>query len=256
MTDPISDQKAVSTQRKPHRQASWAAAGTSIESGLVGLLRRLRRGHWGLALYRIAWRFPGWMFRCNQATLMRSPVRSLLHRVNSQHVLSFAAQADLKEISEITNHPVDELSRRLLDGGECLITRDSSSDNQIVNVQWMHSSSTYVKGLGFEVAINPDSAYTYGSFTVPSYRMKGVFQRALHETNRVQGDRGVSIVYCLIERANSASYSSHIRLGYEPVTRISHLVLFGLKITVTRDCATGRRRFRLFLNHPQDCFSI
>lgn len=178
------------------------------------------------------------------------------HRRNGQHVFSFAALDDLMEIAEITDQSVAELSRRLDGGSECLMTRDSGNQGQLINVQWMHVDSSYVRGLGLRIEIGPGSAYTFGSHTVVAQRMKGVFQTALNEIMKVLKERGVDSVYCLIERENTVSYGSHIRLGYEPVIRITHLVLFGLKVTMTRNCDTGKRRLRLFMSHPQDSFSI
>ena len=256
MRDPIPDQKAISVREESFQQASWATTGTIAEGGWTGLLRRLMQGHWGLALYRIAWRFPAWVFRFNQGTLIQTQVGTLPHRRNNRHVFSFVSLADLEEISEITGHSQEELTRRLKEGAECLTTRDSGCDDRLINVQWMYGGNTYVKGLGFRVEIDGDSAYTYGSYTVPSCRMKGVFQTALNQTISALGDRGASTIYCLIERVNSASYSSHIRLGYEPVTRITYLILFGLKITLTQDYITGKRRIKMFFSHPRDCFIV
>ncbi len=256
MMDTIPDRKAISASEEPCQQASWATVGSVAESGWAGFVRRLQLGHWGLALYRIAWRFPRWMFRFNQGTLIRTRVHPLPHRMNPRHTHSFANQSDLPEISEITGHSEEDLTRRMQECGECLVTRDTGCDDRIINVQWMYRGNTFVKGLGLWVEIDSDSAYTYGSYTVPSCRMRGVFQTALNQTIGALGEQGVTSVYCLIERVNGASYRSHMRLGYEPVTRVSHLVLLGLKITLTRDYSTSRRRVKMFFRYPRNSFII
>jgi len=260
--------EGVPTSGADRQRASVALEAPAPPGSALTRLRRLRIGaaatlwghiagrRWATLMHAVAWYLPDWLFRFNQGSLMFTTVRELPHRRSDSYRPGLAEVPDMDEVGAIIGYPAAELIRRLDQGGCCLVTRDVANNNRIINVQWFHRGDCYVRGLGLRVQIGNTSGYTYGSFTIPEYRLRGVFQTALNDAIRLLSKDGVKRVFCLIESHNETSHRLHVRLGYRIAAEVTHVAILGVKLTQVRDNVSGNRSLSVFLHHPDDIYLI
>lgn len=196
------------------------------------------------------------MFKVNRAVIMKTSSPRIVFRHYKNFIFSKATTDDIPEISRLTGVSESILHQRFATGDWSYVTKDITRNNEIVNVIWGHRGSCYIKGLGLDLEMGSDSVYLYGGYTSAEARMKGIFNTAFKEVYSILQQQGVTKLYGLVEHWNQTAYNYHLRLNFEPVARVTFLIIMFIKASFYRDLATGKGKNKIFFFFPRDRTTI
>ena len=215
----------------------------------------LVRGQFGRIGSALVERLPLWLYRRTRAFIFVAPaVRpSELPELPHGYHCRPAVESDLPALSRLIGFPVSEYERRFNHGDLCYAVFEG---DRPANLNWIHFGSCFVRGAGFSLHAEPGDAYIYGIYTGPSERGKGLYKKALVHLADHLAENGARRLVQMVEDGNAPVLHTLPKLGYTVTTTISHLCLFGLKVTKCRDERDGSISCQVFVRSPGKLFEI
>jgi len=131
-------------------------------------------------------------------------------KVSENYIFSWANESDLVNISELLSRPLDVLQDRLSSGDICYIIRDKLFDNKLVHARWVHLGPCFIKGLGYKLTIDDNSAYIYWACTHQDARANGLSSASVYNISVYLKQLNVNKIYGLVDNCNIRSYNHHI----------------------------------------------
>lgn len=149
---------------------------------------------------------------------------------------------------------VQEIERRYEHGDVCyaLFLHD-----RLVNLNWLHFGSCYVRGMNLRLDLEPTDGYLYGIGTDPACRGQGFYKATQQELVRHLAAQGTRRLLQLVMDWNAIPIASLPRLGYRPTRHIRSIQIARfLRWTTVREnhSPTAEHQFRW--KTPRGVFSI
>ena len=191
-----------------------------------------------------------YMFELNSAEHAAGNMKSFLP---PQCVCRVASRQELPACATITELPVNEYYRRFDAGDICY---GVFVDNQPVNVNWVHSGSCFVRGMGYEHNGTPNDKYVYGIMTDPANRGKGLYKNCLVTLASELFANGADRIIQMVEDGNLPVLRALPQLGYRKIREIRHRAILGFNCTVVTDLTVGKTSVRRFMSSPSNLFVI
>lgn len=214
-------------------------------------LQLIIRGEFVRFFQNISQFFPRWLFKVNSGIVLRTSSPRIIYRKYKNYVFEMANDSDIIEIARLLAIPESVVKSRMVRGDECCIARVKTTANEIVNVMWIHQGSCYIRGLGLDLKLGDNEVYLYGGYTAPEARMKGIFNTAFKFVYDTLEKRGISGISGVVEGWNHNAYNTHLRLNFKPISKIVHVVVFFIKVSVLTNLESKRKRTRIFLKFPK-----
>ena len=204
-------------------------------------------------------RVPSWLFRRGAARLfeMKNPLDFAAVEATDtdcgEYRIGEVTQEGLAACAAMVGHPAAEFLRRHDHGDRCIA---AFSGQRPVHVTWLHFGSCYVRGLDLLLQLDDTVCYTYGVFTDPNRRGKGLFKRVHQEILRLLAARGASRVVAVVVEGNQVPAVMYQKLGYQLTGVIRHVTVCGIRKTVIADPSHGWRVRQLRWRRPTGVFWI
>ncbi len=204
-------------------------------------------------------RMPSWLFRRGAARLFEMHNLSDFATIEAtdtdcgEYRIGEVTREGLAACAAMAGHPAAEFLRRH-DYGDCCIA--AFFGQRPVHITWLHFDSCYVRGLDLLLQLDDTVCYTYGGFTDPTHRGKGLFKRVHQEILRLLVARGASRVVAVIVEGNQVPAVMCQKLGYRLTGVIRHVTVCGIRKTVIADPSHGWRVRQLRWRRPAGVFWI
>lgn len=206
------------------RDAAWKTA--MMVRRAAGSVRR--RGLW--ATVRLAAEAAGRLIWLRRHVLRFHIVNERAHRLTRPLEgieWQEATEADLEELLTCSRHfgPAEFRARRRA-GHRCLIAR--AEDSRIVFYGWIGRGRAHVPVLGRTVAIPPDTAYYYNTFTEEAFRDRRLLPAFISLAHEFTRREGIPYGFTLVDTEAGLPVRAYMRLvGAESIRLITYRRLLG-----------------------------
>lgn len=156
---------------------------------------------------------------------------------------------DLGSCATLTGLSLKECRRRIASGDQCYVIMH---ETRAVNVSWVHFGSCYIRGMGLLMTLDDADCYLYGAYTHPDHRGKGLYGTARRVLRHWSRHRNLALVL----EGNNVPLKTLSKLGYRVSQAVSHVTLFGLKMTLVEDVETKTRSRQVHWRTPVGVFWI
>ncbi|PWB76157.1 hypothetical protein C3F09_00995 [candidate division GN15 bacterium] len=226
--------------------------------GALGrFISHVRQGRFDLIGKAISERVPWWLFHKGKAFIYvlnrpTSPDASTPPLPAPYHCRA-ATREEMPACSRITGLDVTEYHRRFEAGDVCY---GVFANNRPVNINWVHSGSCYIRGMGYSLVSAAVDKYIYGIMTDPAERGKGLYKRCLVNLAHHFFAAGAERLIQMVEDGNTPVLNTLPQLGYVKTQEIRHVTVLGIKRTRATDLTTHVDSVRWFIKLPKDRFVI
>jgi len=228
-------------------------------SSLRKALGYLGRGEFRTFFSALAKRIPSWLYRRRAAQIYvlraadmeaaAGPARPLPEGYTFGEVQT---PEDVARGERIGLRPAEY--QRRIDHGERHIA--VLFEGRPVSSLWMHFGPCYILGLDLLIEADASDAYSYGAFTDPNHRRKGLYGSMKREQIRLCREAGAVRLFGIIETGNLAPQRTHEKLGYQVVGSVETASILSLTRTVVEWDGVRRVNYRLWRRAPRGVFRV
>lgn len=212
----------------------------------------ISRNYW-LFVCEIVNCLPRKLINLNYYTLMVVNKVKPADKVNGNYIFSLANESDLEDVSALTGIPIISLQNRLSSGDMCYIARDTSHSNKLVHTRWVHRGHCYIKGLGYKLVIDNNSAYIYWGYTHSDARSNGLSTASLYQISEDLKQNNVTKIYGFIDNCNIKSYIHHVNCNFIVVSKIWLLKAPLIKCLVDLNLDNNKFTIKFPVITPNNC---
>lgn len=199
-----------------------------------------------------------WFFRYSAGSLFEltlTPKSSEQAVVDLPNGFRFreATEEDMSVCASDAGGTLPQFNRRLEAGDICLLI----THNDCVAYQmWIHWGECFVRGAGFLVSAKDNDAYVYGILTNPNYRGRGLYKKGLRLLERDMRNSHAHRIIQFAEHRNSVVFHTLTGAGYERVTDVAYVRVFGINITRVASRRCERRKWNFFFREKKSVYII
>ncbi|MEW6411014.1 MAG: GNAT family N-acetyltransferase [Candidatus Zixiibacteriota bacterium] len=206
-------------------------------------------GEFALGVHAISGVLPRWLLRFNKGTLLYTGHFEFSGRLNPDIRTKLADSSDIDEINRISGVRKDHIRQMMASGAVCYMGR--LEDGSFSSIAWSAFNKCFVRGLGYARDFGPTGHYTFGLYTLPETRKKGLNMALFSESVKHANAKGFSDLFSIVEFTNRYALNFHLKCGYRPLSQITYLKIFCLRLTADYDILAGKSSLKLFLREPR-----
>lgn len=216
---------------------------------LFKILKHFFYGEFSLGFYNLSKKIPKSIFYYNKATLLYTQDIKL-NKINDSSIkIKIADISDIEHIHLVNSGDKDHIQQMLNSGAVCFL---ASLDNEYCTVGWAAFDKCYIRGLGYTLDFDHEFHYTFGLFTLPETRKKGLNLMLLSASFNLASQKNINNYYSIVEFTNDYALAFHDKLGFESIAKITYLKLFCLKICKVKEISSNKNSYRFFIREPKE----
>jgi len=108
-------------------------------------------------------------------------------------------------------------------------------NNNIVNISWLCFTDLFIDEVKLKYKVPINSFIVYDVFTLPVFRNRGFYKLMLMYINLWGKENNYHNSYIYSELNNTISIRAIIKSGYQKITKITLLEIFGLKFYLSKN---------------------
>jgi len=213
------------------------------------LINHFSEGEIALGIHTISKIFAPWFFKFNKATLLYTENFRFPQDLNPGIKVRIADYSDIDEINRISGVASDHIKQMMAAGAVCFM--GSVMNGRYSSVAWATFGRSYIRGIGYRSDFGDDSHYTFGLFTLPEARKKGLNSALLSASIKYAIQKDIRKFYSIVEFTNNYALNFHLKYGYEPIGYITYFKLLFLRITIRRDIKKNKTSRVILLREPR-----
>jgi len=148
----------------------------------------------------------------------------IIQRDDFPRIAKMFQKFKIKEVDMACFAPVITIAKEKFKMGHICVVADMHGN--IVHSKWIAFNEVYAGLLERKMRMTSDSAYVYGSYTVPEYRGLGIAPKTMEKGFSYLYERGIRKVYSCISHNNFPSLRLAHKQGYRKIGTITYTKIF------------------------------
>ncbi len=219
-----------------------------VAEKLSRLKKGYKKGGFEYLLYSITSRFPEWLFRYYHTFLFAGENPKIITRKNPGYTIRFANVQDAGRFADVESDREKALER--LERGDSCVIAVRERDAKVVTISWAATGKLYNRFAGTILDTGKDGYYTYGIYSIPEERLKGLHSNCYKMQVEHYEKMGRVKKYGTIDCLNTNSIKIHQRMGDKKVGETYYLALLGISLCYYKKWPFSGPKVDVFFRRP------
>lgn len=168
-------------------------------------------------------------------------------------IFRFMGRADIEALMPLMQGLAEDVALKRMDAGDLCVC--GMVNGMPVHIRWIHIGPCFIRGLGYNHKIQTNHAYSYGTYTLPSFRRRGIYKASLGYAACALFRNGIQQFSAIVMAGNDVVLHTLPSLGWERSKCIFHRRILGVHYTAAAQ-SRGRTCRHVYIGAPRDIYLI